>query len=180
MKEILCWDNIEHEFKRLKITPKKTYEGTGWSDDDRRTVYELTDKQFKILNNDTYNEMEMEGAWRYAKGSNCGSADWTFLVNGKKMSGFEPRDLEEYEEMLKEEQNRIFEERGTLIDIDDIELPVNEYDHLLQYICDEVGASTEKNVTAVAVSLARGNDMTLGELFKTYQGNKIKKRKVKC
>lgn len=45
-----------------------------------------------------------------------------------------------------------------------------EYDYLTEYMCDEIGASMEKNVCALAVDLARINNITMGELFTKYQG----------
>lgn len=40
----------------------------------------------------------------------------------------------------------------------------------IAYLCDEIGASTEKNVCACTVDLAQQNNMTLSELFKKYLG----------
>jgi hypothetical protein len=51
-----------------------------------------------------------------------------------------------------------------------------EYDHLLQYLCDEIGASVEKNVMALAMDLAKMNGLTLAQLFKKYQGEFEKER----
>lgn len=45
-----------------------------------------------------------------------------------------------------------------------------EYEYLTQYMCDEIGASMEKNICALAVDLARINGITMGELFEKYQG----------
>jgi hypothetical protein len=45
-----------------------------------------------------------------------------------------------------------------------------KYPTLLCYFCDEIGASTEKNVCAIAVDLAALNNMTMAELFQKYQG----------
>ena len=46
-----------------------------------------------------------------------------------------------------------------------------EYKDLLEYFCEELGASTEKNVCALAVDLAKYNGLTLSELFKIYGGD---------
>ena len=45
-----------------------------------------------------------------------------------------------------------------------------ECDNLLSYLCDEVGASTFKNVCALTIDLAKYNNMKLSELFEIYQG----------
>ena len=44
------------------------------------------------------------------------------------------------------------------------------YDNLLTYMAEEVGASVERNVCALAVDLARANGMTMAKLFETYEG----------
>jgi hypothetical protein len=44
------------------------------------------------------------------------------------------------------------------------------YSDFVDYCCEQIGASTERNVCAVAMSLAKLNNMTLGELFTKYQG----------
>lgn len=50
------------------------------------------------------------------------------------------------------------------------EEPIKEFDCLTEYLCECVGASTEKNVCACAMDLAKYNDMTMSELFKKYEG----------
>jgi len=45
-----------------------------------------------------------------------------------------------------------------------------EYNNLLEYFCDEIGASMEKHICALAVDLAMINGITMGELFRKYQG----------
>ena len=44
------------------------------------------------------------------------------------------------------------------------------YKNLLEYMYNEVGASLERNVCALAVDLARANGMTMARLFETYEG----------
>lgn len=41
---------------------------------------------------------------------------------------------------------------------------------ILIYLCDEIGASTERNVCACTIDLAQQNNLTLAELFKKYLG----------
>ena len=50
------------------------------------------------------------------------------------------------------------------------EEPIKEFQNLTEYLCDCVGASTEKNVCACAVDLAKYNGMTMAELFAKYEG----------
>ena len=46
----------------------------------------------------------------------------------------------------------------------------HRYDTLTEYMCNEIGASTEKNVCALAVDLARANGLTMARLFEIYEG----------
>ena len=44
------------------------------------------------------------------------------------------------------------------------------YANLLEYIEQELGACTFKNISALTSHLAKANNITLGELFSIYQG----------
>lgn len=48
-------------------------------------------------------------------------------------------------------------------------IPLEEFDDLLQYLCDEMGCSQPKNVCALTKDLAKYNNMKLSELFLRYQ-----------
>ena len=41
-----------------------------------------------------------------------------------------------------------------------------------EYFCDELGASTGKNVCALATDLAKYNEMSIAKLFMIYGGSK--------
>lgn len=43
------------------------------------------------------------------------------------------------------------------------------YESLLEYLCENIGASQPRNVCALAVDLAKYNNMTMGELFTKYE-----------
>jgi hypothetical protein len=45
-----------------------------------------------------------------------------------------------------------------------------KYETLTEYMCDEIGASMESNVCALAVDLARANGLTMAKLFEIYEG----------
>jgi len=62
------------------------------------------------------------------------------------------------------------EKENKTLPVDDRCIDLRKYDNLLQYFEYEIGATTEKNVTALAVDLAKYNNMNLGELFIKYQG----------
>lgn len=45
-----------------------------------------------------------------------------------------------------------------------------EYSNLSQYLCEHLGISQPRNACALAVDLAKYNDMTIAELFEKYEG----------
>lgn len=45
-----------------------------------------------------------------------------------------------------------------------------KYSNLLKYFCDEIGASTVRNVCALAVDEVRQNRIAMSESFRKYQG----------
>jgi len=47
------------------------------------------------------------------------------------------------------------------------------FDNLLSYFSEEWGVSTEKNICALAVDLAKMNEMTMSELFEKYVGRAL-------
>ena len=144
MKEILTWGNCLPEFSRLSINPIESWHGYGWEKTDEMNVYSLTEDEFKILCHDESDDNEntwLHSCWRYCEGSNLGDVDKRFSVNGHWLYGWSQ-----------------FEEVYNL-----------KYKHLLEYLCNEVGISTEKNVTACCMDLARFNNMSMAELFKKYQ-----------
>jgi hypothetical protein len=172
MREILVWGDPSKEFQRIGVNPERSYSFYGWSTDDDMYVYHLTDEEFEKLNHDsdiyemknqyctkedaiTYKtEIEAypdnawdECAWQYAIGSNMGGVYKRYKINNHYVIAWDG---------TRREYGRNNDYR--------------EYDHLLQYFCDEIGASTEKNVCALAIDLARQNGMTMAELFKKYQG----------
>jgi hypothetical protein len=61
------------------------------------------------------------------------------------------------------------EEENKSLSLDDRWVEPRKYHDLLEYFCEEIGASTEKKVTALAIDLAKQNNMKMSELFKKYQ-----------
>ena len=81
------------------------------------------------------------GWWRYAKGCNLGTPFDIFTVNGQMLIGW-----------ASNPQNS------------------SDYDTLTDYLCEELGVSTETNVCACVTDLAKANGMSISKLFKVYQG----------
>lgn len=159
MKEILG-DNLEKAMEVFNITARKTYQGSR-EDTDFRQVWELEDNEFEKLCNlsdDDWENNNIEGWWRHAEGSNKGLVDRRYNINHHYIMAWDGYGREEQEEENKK------------LPVDDRWIELRKYHDLLEYFCEEIGASTEKNVTALAIDLAKQNNMKLSELFKKYQG----------
>lgn len=122
------------------------------------------------------------GWWRYAVGSNMASSLHEYIIRGIKIMAWDGYVREHfYEECarcsdyyknckserdpssvcfaMSDDQNQCFKPR--------------EYQDVISYFNGEIGASTEKNVCALATDLAKQNDITLSELLKKYLGGNI-------
>ena len=144
MKEILG-DNLKKFFDAVDNPPNDadiTYAGN------RYEVWEVSDELFKKMcdmSEEEFVELAGEGTWwRQSYGSNLGSPDAEFKVNGKYLTGW---DSPIYDSKIG-----------------------NKYENLSEYLCDCIGVSQPRNVCACAIDLAKYNDMTMGELFEKYEG----------
>lgn len=160
MKEILGGE-LDKAFQELRINAKKTYEikNKHWEYCELYQVWELSDEDFEQICNIPDNEWKDDwGWWRYALGSNMCNPFSRYNINHHYLlawDGDSRLNFLEENKTLKPE-DRYYDER--------------KYNSLLQYFCNEIGASTERNVCAVAVDLATINGITMSELFRKYQG----------
>lgn len=165
MAEILGGNGLHKAFKALGIKATRTYRG---SDKPHYEVWELSKDDIKKLE---YTEEWKDewGWWRYAKGSNMGTPFDFFTVNGKELIAW---DGYKREDLILEWAEVPFEEKAeyhhSIKEYEDAMYP-RVYKNLLAYMCDEIGASVERNVCALAVDLARANGMTMAKLFETYE-----------
>ena len=145
MKEILG-NNLE-QFFNTEINGERTYKG------DRYEVWEVSDEVFNAMcdmSEEKFVELAGEDAWwRSAEGSVLGVPDTTVHINGHEMLAWADESWEDDEED------------------DEFEIYA---DCLTSYLGDVLGASQPRNVCALAVDLARYNNMTMGELFAKYEG----------
>jgi hypothetical protein len=171
MKEIIGSIELENAFKDLNIESKRTYLSSDYDDNDFQGVWEISDEDFEKIcgfedipwyhyddeeseekyNNNPKYWKESWGWWRHAEGSNMGLVDRKYNINHHYIYAWDG-----YSRFKEENFKGCFKPR--------------KYDDLLQYFCNELGASTEKNVCALATDLAEYNNMTMGELFTKYQG----------
>lgn len=102
------------------------------------------------------------GWWRHAYGSNLGAVDCAYVINGEKLMAWDGLQRKEWcrdcNDCAGTEKNK------------DECFHDHQYPDILIYLCDEIGASTERNVCACTIDLARQNNLTLAEFFKKYLG----------
>lgn len=152
-------DELDEVMKFFELSATKTYQNTN-EHTDFRQVWEMSEYTLNHLENIPEDIWTAAGyGWyRYAKGSVMGPVHKRYCINHHYIKAWDGAGREDQEEENKHltPDDRYFQERT--------------YDNLLDYFCEELGASTEKNVTALAIDLAKQNGMKLSELFKRYQG----------
>jgi hypothetical protein len=136
MAEIFGGNGLHRAFKVLNIDAKRTYKS---AHEPYYEVWELDRKDLKLL--EEVEEWQSNwGWWRYAKGSNMGTAADFFTINGQFMIGWETQDGND------------------------------TYDSLMDYFHKGLSVGMESNICALAVDLARVNGVSLGRLFEMYEG----------
>ena len=139
------FDKVDPSYKDAEITYAN----------DRYEVWNISDELFDRMCNMTEEEFvklsgRVDAWWRSSNGSNL---NWhekgEFIVNNKTMIGWKNKPWQDDD---KEYNNR------------------KNYTDLSEYLCEHIGASLPRNVVACAIDLAKYNNMTLGELFKNYEG----------
>lgn len=144
MVEILG-NNLKQFFDAIDNPPNDadiTYAGNEYE------VWKVSDELFQkicVMSEEEFIKLAGEDAWwRQSYGSNLGSPDVKFEVNSKYLVGW---DSPIYDSKIG-----------------------NTYEDLSEYLCDCIGVSQPRNVCACATDLAKYNNMTMGELFKKYEG----------
>lgn len=164
--EILAGGGIKTAFKELGIEAIRKYRGV---EKPHCQVWELEKSDMQKMDEAT-EWPDHYGWWRYAKGSNMGTACSIFTVNGHELIAWDGTRREDLRDEWDEEP---MEERAvyhySYKEYEESCMP-HEYDSLLTYFHEELGASTERNVCALAVDLARANGMTMAELFEKFEG----------
>lgn len=111
-------------------------------------VWEVSDELFKTMCDMNEEEFEKfagdEAWWRSSEGTILGVPNCKFEVNERTLIGW---DSPIYDSKIG-----------------------REYKNLTDYLCNCIGVSTERNVCACAVDLAKYNDITMAELFARYEG----------
>lgn len=115
---------------------------------DTYQVWEITKRVHDImckLTDEQFSAMAGEDAWwRSATGCVLGVPGTEYEVNGEGLIGWESPIYDDYDR--------------------------TKFSKLTEYLCRCIGASTEKNVCACCVGLAKYNNITMAELFEKYEG----------
>lgn len=152
---------LDKAFEELNINAKKTYEiqNKPWDYCEDYQVWELLEEDFdKICKIEDKDWKDEWGWWRFAEGSNLGYVNARYNINHHYLQAWDGTSTQDF---LKENKHCKPEDRY---------FPERKYKSLLQYMCNEMGASAERNVCALAVDLAMQNGITMAELFRKYQG----------
>ena len=164
MVEILA-NNIENLFEN---TDNRKYHSEDYD------VWEVSDELYKTLCDMSDEEFEQKcpyGWWRSAEGSVLGTPDGEFEINGKSIFAYCGEARKNYYSECCQDCSD-YTDKTCNAEYNDIEKCVGEkkYKNLLEYFYEELNISTEKNICAVCVDLAKYNNMTMAELFHKYQG----------
>jgi hypothetical protein len=153
MREILGKD-LDLAIMELGIGATKTYQGEDYD------VWEMSEDEFQKLTVIPEEDWKDEyGFWRSAEGSNIGNEMSNFKINNQIILAWDG-------DCRIEALNEV---NGNEKDVDYCYRD-REYRTLLEYFCDEIGASQPRNVCALAVDLAKINGITMSELFVKYEG----------
>lgn len=165
MKEIIG-GNMAKVFRDKRIEAELIFAGEFglW---DVCEVWILSEADFEVLDKDEEFNYP-DSWWRWSAGSTLGATRDVVMVNGKEMNAWKDEgricDLKDEWRELDAIERAEYGTMGEYIRT----WSTFEFNNLAEYLCDELGASTPKNVCALTVDLAKANKMSLGELFATY------------
>ena len=175
MKEIIG-SNLRGIFNKFGLDADPTYSGKigiwapfeVWklSEDAFETVSNMSEEEWDAL----CKEISVDAWWRYADGANMGDVNAILTINGQKIVAW--RDERRVEDLFDEYDDLDEDEKAEYDNASDYvkSCLTSEYRNLMDYFCDELGASQLKNICALAKDLAKYNGMGLGQLFAVYGG----------
>lgn len=158
--EIFAGGSIENAFKENGVDAAMTYKFCGNGCREDFTVWEIEETDMKRLAAiDDGGWPDHWGWWWHASGSNMGAPNAEYVINRHTLlawdddrtnwcSGCTATDCEGTDEDLDECYSR------------------REFPDLLTYFSGEIGATRPRNVAALAMDMAKYNNMSMAELFK--------------
>lgn len=163
MIEILTSPGFEAVMKALKVDSSMTYayqpsDPSVWADGFE--VWCVPEEALSVLSGlpeDAWLDRFDDKWWRYCEGTNLeGSPTHCFKINGKGLICWNNPEFVDYETDEEADGQLVFFARDL------------RYSNVLQYCCEEWGASTPKNVCAICTGLAKLNGLSMSELFAKY------------
>ena len=154
MKYVMPNDDAECTYKGAK------YEVWSVTDEMLALMCEMSEEEFDVLSNYEAISKGTWAWWRHCSGSIMDVPTTIFCINGQKLLAWEGGFNDEYycEECDEYE-----------IGCDECKRLRRTFLTLTEYLC-HIGASQPKNVCALAIDLAKYNNITLSELFMKYEG----------
>ena len=172
MREIIG-ENLEAILQHYNIANALTYSGKigYWQNFEVRQFVDYNYEKLVALTDEEWRAVAPDNAWwRCSDGSILGSPSYEFIIHGIPLVAW--RDENRLMDLEKDWEEMSDQERSEYKDVDDYchSWLRTEYNDILEYFCDELGASTPKNVCALAIDLAKYNNMTVAELFRKCGG----------
>lgn len=165
MKEILA-ESLQALFDNSDLTGTCTYKSELYE------VWEVSDEDFDFMCNMTEENFEKlcpDGMWRYSEGSILSTPGVEYEINGHKIIAWDDRRNRYIEDCQVCPIREMYNCKQTEEDYNEC-FGLRRYRKLTEYFCEEVGVSLPRNVCALAMDLAKYNNMSLGELFRKYEG----------
>lgn len=139
-EQILVWGNPREDFKRLGVKAKRKWKGKGQDKGEMLSVYEVTEDDLRILCTEQYTPNTwIDCKWRWCEGSVLEAPNDKLIINKATITAWRKQPRQK------------------------------SYKDLLKYFGEELGAVRYVDIYALAIDLARNNDMTLAQLFNKYQ-----------
>lgn len=168
MIEILAGKGFDKAVRDLGLAATCTYQRTMKSPfDEYYEVWEMLSPDFDRLCNIPDEEWKDNwGWWRHANGSNMHTPNMVYEINNFKIIAWDGlvRDQWKHDNCVYCEDRLSGVCKATIEDANFCVGP-RQYKNLFTYFCDEIGVSAPRNVCALAVDLAKYNNMTMAELF---------------
>lgn len=153
MIEVIA-NNFNEVLNGEHLEGKLTYNGK------RYEIWEISDEVHKVLcdmTDEYFEEKYPKSMWCSSESSNIDVPDIEATVNNLPLIAWENIHNEDIDE-----------------DDDEYLYIENVYPDLTTYFCDALGASQPYGICALAVDLAKHNNMKMSELFIQYEGdNKV-------
>lgn len=165
MIEILADSKFENAVQDLNLTSAQCLYADA---NGTHCIWGLSEDDFHNISSIDEIDWHREwGWWRYSTGSNMFIPDVLYNINGKDIwawDGYFREHICDYCGDLENGDCRSTESDQLLC------CGGRDYPDIITYFSDELGASTETNICALAVDLAKYNGCTLAELFGNYLG----------